>query len=105
MQILNQQVQGNCLISVAHQLIAAKLNIANGAPHDCIDEVIAEVDQLIADLVVPPIGDDSLPCNISGYIEALTAFNEGTSECAQHCAGASETDPQPWTRDNPCIRE
>jgi hypothetical protein len=103
LQILNQPVQGNCLVSVAHQLIAAKLNIANDAPHDCIDQTISEVDALIGDLVVPPIGDGFLACNISGYIEALTAYNEGTSECAVHCDDSLQ-DPQPFIRDNPCVR-
>jgi hypothetical protein len=98
--ILHQPVQGNCLVSLAHQLIAAKLNIANGAPHDCIDQTIAEVEQLIGDLVVPPVGDGSLPCNISGYIEALADYNEGVSGCAEHCG---PTDPQPFIQDNPCI--
>jgi hypothetical protein len=50
---------------------------------------------------VPPVGSGTLPCNISNYIEALTAFNEGTSGCAPHCG---DGDPAPFTRDNPCIR-
>jgi hypothetical protein len=92
-------VNGNCLISLAHQLIAAKLNIANGAPHDCIDQTIIEADQLIGDLVVPPVGSGTLPCNISNYIEALTSYNEGTSGCATHC-----NSNEPFIRDNPCVR-
>jgi hypothetical protein len=98
--ILNENVAGNCLISLAHQLIAAKINIANGASHECIDATIAQVDSLIGDLVVPPVGDGSLACNISGYIEALTAFNEGTSGCATHCG---DSDPAPHITDNPCV--
>lgn len=100
--ILHEPVNGNCLISLAHQLIAAKLNIANGAPHECIDQTIAEVDELIGDLVVPPVGNGTLPCNISGYIETLTAYNEGNSECAEHCG--DRNDPSPFIRDNPCVR-
>ena len=98
--ILHESVAGNCLISLAHQLIAAKLNIANDASDECIAQTITEVDQLIGDLVVPPVGSGTLPCNISNYIEALTAYNEGTSGCAPHCGD----DPSPFIRDNPCIR-
>jgi len=101
LSIFNQPVQGNCLVSVAHQLIAAKLNIANGASDECIAHTITEVDQLIGDRVVPPVGSGTLPCNISNYIEALTAFNEGTSGCAPHCG---DGDPGPFIRDNPCVR-
>jgi hypothetical protein len=97
--ILNQDVRGNCLISLAHQLIAAKLNIANNAPHDCIDATITAVDQLIGDLVVPPVGNDSLPCNISGFIDALDNFNSGKLDCAPHCS----QDTAPVIVDNPCI--
>lgn len=102
LDIFDEPVAGNCLISLAHQLIAAKLNIANGAPHDCIDQTITEVDQLIGDLVVPPIGNGFLECNISGYIEALTSFNEGTSGCANHCD--DRNDRPPFIRDNHCVR-
>jgi hypothetical protein len=100
--ILNEPVNGRCLVSLAHQLIAAKLNIANGAPHDCIDETISEVDQLIGDLVSPPIGDGYLPCNISGYIQTLTDFNEGNLQCAQHCHIGG--DNAPFIEDNPCLK-
>lgn len=100
--ILNETVGGNCLISVSHQYIAAKLNIANGSDPSCIQETIDAVDALVGDLVVPPVGNGTLPCNISGYIEALTAYNEGRSECAAHCG--QQLDPQPFVNDNPCRR-
>jgi hypothetical protein len=99
--ILNEPVEGNCLVSLAHQLIAAELNIANGAPHDCIDPTMAQVSQLIGDLVIPPIGNGWLFCNISGYIQALTDYNEGNSGCASHCNNRS--DPVPGIQDNPCV--
>jgi hypothetical protein len=99
--ILHEPVNGNCLVSLARQLIAAKSNIANGAPDECIAQTIIEADQLIGDHVVPPVGSGTLPCNISNYIETLTAFNEGTSGCAPHCG---DGDPGPFIRDNPCVR-
>mgnify|MGYP000256380566 CR=1 FL=1 len=52
MRILRQPVKGNGLVSLAHQLIAAKLNIANGASNESILETIMAADQLIGPLVV-----------------------------------------------------
>lgn len=46
----------NALISLAHQLIAAKLNILNGASAAPIAATIAAADTLIDGLVIPPIG-------------------------------------------------
>ena len=54
LDILHQPVRGNGLLILAHQLIAAKLNIAAGADPSCIQETIAEADALIGDLVIPP---------------------------------------------------
>jgi hypothetical protein len=99
LEILHQPVEGNCLVSLAHQLIATKLNIDNGAPHDCIDPDVATADLDIGDLIIPPIGDGSLPCNISGLIQSLDDYNNGRL-CAEHCR--NETDPV--HSDNPCIQ-
>jgi hypothetical protein len=100
--IFGQPVQGNCLVSLAHELITAKLNVANGAPHDCIDAIIMQADLTIGDLIIPPIGNDSLPCNITQLIQALHDYNIGANQrCAEHCHGPN--DPQPFIMDNPCI--
>src|SRR5215212_8064841 len=56
LDIFHQPVAGNGLISLAHQLIAAKLNVANGADDDDIGDEIAAADLLIGGRVVPPIG-------------------------------------------------
>jgi len=104
LDIFGEPVQGNCLISLAHQLIAAKLNIQVGsAAHQCIDATIAQADQLIGNLVVPPVSNDSLPCNISGYIDALDNYNQGEDDCADHCKDSETSDPQPFIQDNPCV--
>jgi len=58
--ILRQPVRGNGLVSLAHQLIAAKLNIATGTDASCIAAIIAAADALIGDLVVPPVGTGHL---------------------------------------------
>lgn len=101
--ILNQAVKGNCLISLVHQLIAAKLNIANGAPHSSIDATIVQADALIGNKVVPPVSGstDSLPCNISAFIDALDNYNQGKSQDSPHCGETQ--DPAPHIMDNPCI--
>ncbi|MFN3417364.1 MAG: hypothetical protein ACK4ZD_13735 [Caldimonas sp.] len=76
--ILQQPVAGNGLVSLAHQLIGAKLNVANGADASAIATAIAQADFLIAGRVVPPVGSDTLRTSqVSALVEALTAYNEG----------------------------
>lgn len=71
---------GNGLIGLAHQLIAAKLNIANGSDGSAIAADIAAADALIGGLVVPPVGSGSLaPGATSALITSLTAYNEGAT--------------------------
>ena len=77
--IFDTPAMGNGLISLAHQLIAAKLNIANGADGSSIAAAIASADALIGSLVVPPVGAGSLaPSATSALNSVLTSFNEGT---------------------------
>jgi len=76
--ILNTPAAGNGLISLAHQLIAAKLNIAHGANPSAVASFIASTDALIGGLVVPPAGSGSLaPAATSALNTALTNYNEG----------------------------
>jgi hypothetical protein len=78
LSIYGAPVAGNGLISLAHQLIAAKLNIANGANPSAISGSITAADALIGSLVVPPVGSGSLePSATSALVTALTNFNEG----------------------------
>jgi hypothetical protein len=79
--IFNTPAAGNGLISLAHQLIAAKLNVAKGAVPDLATaQCILEADTLIGDLVVPPVGSGSLPSSVTSALTAcLTSFNEGTT--------------------------
>src|SRR5262249_24518393 len=60
LSIIHEPVRGNGLVSLAHHLIATKLNVANGADPSCIQQTIADADALIGDLVVPPVGDGHL---------------------------------------------
>ena len=76
--IFNTPAQGNGLISLAHQLIAAKLNIANGADGSSVAATIAAADALIGSLVVPPVGAGSLaPSTISSLSTTLDNYNNG----------------------------
>lgn len=91
--ILHEPVRGNGLLILAHQLIAAKLNIAAGADPSCIQDAIAEADALIGDLVIPPIGDGYLsPREVGSLAGLLGRFNEGDM-----CAPACEGNPSPTT--------
>jgi hypothetical protein len=79
LQILNQPAQGNGLVILAHQLIAAKLNISNGADPTDAAQAIADADAMIGGLVIPPIGSGYLPPGQTSQLtETLTEYNEGT---------------------------
>jgi hypothetical protein len=76
--ILNAPASGNGLLALAHQLIAAKLNVAAGADDSAVATTIAAADALVGGLVVPPVGDGSLdPGVVATYTATLAAFNEG----------------------------
>ena len=78
--ILNTAASGNGLIALAHQLIAAKFNIANGADPSAVSGYIAAADALIGALVIPPVGSGYLaPSATSALTAYLTAYNEGAS--------------------------
>lgn len=78
--IFDQPAAGNGLISLAHQLMAAKLNIANGADGTAVAGAIASADALIGGLVVPPVGTGSLSNSATSSLNAtLTSFNEGAT--------------------------
>ncbi len=75
-EIFDQSVQGNGLVSLAHHLAAAKLNIANGVDGSSISSVITDADALIGSLVVPPVGGGELTTSEVGTLkDALEAFN------------------------------
>jgi hypothetical protein len=98
--ILETEVRINGLVSVAHQEIAAKLNIASGADGSCIAQTLADLDALIGDLVVPPVGDGFLSTRVtSPYVETLTQYNEGAL-CAPPCGSNPPTRPTPTPRTN-----
>jgi hypothetical protein len=77
--ILNTEpAGGEGLLILAHQLIAAKLNVANGADSSAIASTIAAANAMIGGLVVPPVGSGSLPSStVSALATTLQQFNEG----------------------------
>lgn len=97
LSILNQPAVGNGLISLAHQLIAAKLNIANGASSSTIDATISAADALIGALVVPPVGSGYLdPSTTSALTQALDDYNNGIT--GPGSCEATPTAPSTWGR-------
>jgi len=80
MAILDNPAQGNGLVILAHQLIAEKLNIANGADPTDVAQAAADADAMIAGLMMPPIGNGYLPSEqTSSLTETLMEYNEGTT--------------------------
>ena len=95
LSILNESVNGNGLVSLAHQLIAAKLNIAMGADPSAASACIATADALIGNLVVPPVGSGYLdPSTTSATTQCLDDYNNGITGPG-HC-GTVPTQPSTW---------
>jgi len=95
LSIMHQPVRGNGLVSLAHHLITAKLNVANGADPSCIQQTIADADALIGDLVVPPVGDGYLaPRDVNALKDTLEDYNEGHL-CAPSCDNEGSPTPSP----------
>ena len=96
-----QSPRGNGLVLLAQQLIAAKLNVANGIDASCIVATIAAADALIGDLVVPPVGTGYLaPRDVSALARALEQYNSGQL-CAPACAGTPPPTRIPTSRPRP----
>jgi len=82
--ILDAPVAGNALLILAHQLIAAKLNILAGAGFGAVVAAkIVEANTAIDGLVIPPVGAGFVaPASASGTIMVgiasyLDAYNKG----------------------------
>jgi hypothetical protein len=79
MAIFDNPARGNGLVILVHQLIATKLNIANGADPSAAQQAVTDADNMIGALVVPPIGNGYLAPEQTGDLtETLTEYNEGT---------------------------
>jgi hypothetical protein len=76
---------GNGLISLAHQLGAAKLNVASGASSWPIASELAAADALIGARVAPPVGTGALDSAATlGLTNALGQYNAGLKN-VPHC--------------------
>jgi len=77
--ILETPPKGDATYMLAHQLIAAKLNVAGGADGPAINEIIQEAD---AWLVAHPLGsdpEDEVREEGIGFAEGLESYNVGES--------------------------
>jgi hypothetical protein len=77
LDILDTPPQGDATYILAHQLIAAKLNVANGADDSAVADTIGNAD---AWLVANPLGSGpggSARDEGIGYSDTLAAYNEG----------------------------
>ncbi len=96
LQILAQPAQGNGLVFMAHQLIAAKLNAAAGAVVPAgVQAAMNAADALIGNLVIPPIGAGYIaPSQASGFTQTMDSYNNGAIGPG-HC-GAVPVEMSTW---------
>ena len=84
--ILLQNVGGNGLISLAHQLITTKLNGCSTSNLAPVLATIAAANALIGGLVVPPVGGGFLnPSATSALTETLDDYNNGLLGGVANC--------------------
>ena len=98
LMIFNTPAAGNGLISLAHQLIAAKLNIAMGAVAPAVTlAAISAADAMIGSLVIPPIGSGFLtPGTTSHLTDVLEAFNAEEGKGTIPCNGTVAAKVRTW---------
>ena len=96
--IFDTPAAGNGLISLAHQLIAAKLNIAAGAiAPPLVLGAISTADALIGNLIVPPIGGGYLaPAVTSHLTDDLEEFNSEEMTGNIRCQGTTAAKVHTW---------
>ncbi|MGQ0719948.1 MAG: hypothetical protein ACT4PE_00100 [Candidatus Eiseniibacteriota bacterium] len=97
--IFGTPAQGNGLISLAHQVIATKINLLAGASSGPIAATLAAAEALISSSCglnpIPTIGTCSIhPSTTSSYTEGLDNYNNGASG-VPHC-DAVDIDPATW---------
>jgi hypothetical protein len=92
--ILAKPAAGNGLLILAHQLIATKLNIANGGDLGVVSATVTAADALIGGLVVPPVGSGYLaPASVSALTQVLDDYNNGLL-ASEHCVTPAK--PSTW---------
>jgi len=95
--IWNTPAAGNGLISLAHQLMAAKLNILAGAvAPPLILGAVGTADALIGNLIIPPVGAGYLPPSVTSHLtDDLEEFNTEENGDIQ-CQGPTAARPSTW---------
>lgn len=88
---------GNGLISLAHQLMAAKLNLLSGAQAPAnVFSAITSADALIGTRVVPPVGNGYLaPSETSSLTDKLEGFNTEEGQNVE-CQGITPARLSTW---------
>lgn len=101
LQILNEPVNGRVIVSLAHELIAGKLNLAQARDCTCVCGIapINNGSNEIGNRLVPPFGTGYLNCNVSWIIKLIKSYNDGTMH--DGCPPVSSDDP-PSIDENPC---
>jgi len=89
LQILGQPTQGNGAVSMAHQLIAAKLNLCQGANPSAVSSCVTTGDTKLSTCganKIPSIGSCNLSTgNTSSTTQCMDNFNQGITGPG-HCA-------------------
>ena len=87
MNLLNTPVRGDASLDLAHQLIAALLNIANGTDGTPVQGTIADANNLIGAGPLPENVPASSPLGqqMTGDANTLNSYNNGqiTNGCGQ----------------------
>ena len=89
--IFQTPANGNGLISLAHQLITAKMNVCNGSNPANVQAAINAGDALIGNLVCPPVGGGFLaPGTTGGTTNTLDNWNNGTPSGVVSCVTSAK---------------
>lgn len=96
--ILSKPARGNGLVSLAHQLIATRLNLLLGAvPPRQVIEAMGAAETAIGALVVPPVGTGRLdPAATAPWTRALEAFNTGATGPGRCAHGVMPVTTPTW---------
>ena len=94
--ILRRAVRGNGLSSLAHQLIAVKLNIESGADPSVVETTLLTAETLVGSLLIPPVGmDDLQPSLTSALTQSLDDYNNGIIGPG-HCDESTAVEEVSW---------
>ena len=98
LNILDRSAQGNGLVSLVHELVAAKLNLLAGAQASpSLLLAVQQADALIGSLVVPPYGNGFLnPEHTNALTDDLEHFSDNEDE--HECVRVVSVKPTTWAK-------